>query len=156
MSIHLLQRTQDVPTPLAEVFPFFAAPENLEAITPPSLRMRIITPAPLEMHAGALFDYIVTTHGVPMRWTTLITSYDPPHSFVDVQLKGPYSFWHHTHRFEDLGPRGTRLIDEVRYIMPFGLLGALAHTVLVQRDLETIFTYRRQFVAQRFGVCPAE
>ena len=151
MKLHLLQRTQDVPAPLAEVFPFFAAPENLEVITPPSLRMQILTPSPIEMREGALFDYCVTTHGVPMRWTTLITTYTPPHLFVDVQLKGPYSFWHHTHRFEDLGGGRTRLIDEVRYVLPFGPLGALMHALVIRRDLEGIFEFRRKFIAERFG-----
>jgi len=151
MKLHLLQRTQDVPRPIDEVFPFFAAPENLEAITPPALRMQILTPKPIEMRAGALFDYIVTTHGVPMRWTTLITNYDPPFSFVDVQLKGPYAYWHHTHRFEDLGAQGTRLIDEVRYMLPFGPLGELVHALLVKRDLENIFAFRREFIAKKFG-----
>lgn len=151
MKLHLLERTQDVPRPIDEVFAFFEAPENLEAITPPALRMQILTPKPIAMRAGALFDYIVTTHGVPMRWTTLITNYDPPFSFVDVQLKGPYSFWHHTHRFEDRGAQGTRIIDEVRYMLPFGPLGEVVHALLVKRDLENIFAYRRQFIAKKFG-----
>lgn len=151
MKLHLLERTQDVPAPIAEVFPFFETPENLEIITPPQLRMQILTPKPIEMRAGALFDYIVTTHGVPMRWTTLITDYNPPHSFVDVQLKGPYAFWHHTHRFVDRGAQGTRIIDEVRYMLPFGPLGALAHALIIRRDLEQIFAFRRAFIAKKFG-----
>lgn len=151
MKIHLLERSQIVPVPLSEVFPFFAAPENLEAITPSTLGMRIITPGPLEMRAGAVFDYVVTMRGLPMRWTTLITQYDPPHSFVDLQLKGPYSFWHHTHRFEDLGNGQTRLIDEVRYALPLGPLGEMAHTLFVKRDLQAIFEFRREFIAQRYG-----
>jgi len=153
MKVHLLQRSQDVPRPIGEVFPFFAAPENLEAITPPALRMQIITPAPLIMREGALFDYIVRMRGLPMRWTTLITHYDPPNSFVDVQLKGPYAFWHHTHRFQDLGDGRTRLTDEVRYMMPFGPMGEIARYLLVARDLNAIFDFRRKFIADKFGVC---
>ena len=151
MKVHLLQRTQDVPVPIAEVFPFFATPENLELITPPGLRMQILTPMPIEMCAGALFDYCVTTRGMPLRWTTLITQYDPPNMFVDVQLKGPYSFWHHTHRFEDLGGGRTRLTDEVRYVMPFGPLGALVHGLVVRGDLEKVFAFRKAFIEERFG-----
>jgi ligand-binding SRPBCC domain-containing protein len=151
MTIHTLHRRQEVPAPLEEVWPFFATPENLEEMTPDALRMTIITPKPLVMKDGALFDYVVQTHGVPMRWTTYIAEYEPPHRFVDVQLKGPYSLWHHTHTFESLPNGGTAIEDTVRYAMPFGPLGAIAHALLVKRDLESIFAYRHKMIVDKFG-----
>jgi len=101
------------------------------------------------MREGALFDYFVTTRGVPVRWTTLITKYDPPHCFVDTQLKGPYSFWHHTHTFHEDGGE-TVIQDTVRYIVPFGPLGDLAHWLFIRSDLEKIFDYRMEVIARRF------
>lgn len=151
MGLYTLERTQEVPKPLEEVWPYFATPENLEQMTPDSLRMRIITPPPLQMREGALFDYIVTTHGVPMRWTTLITDYEPPHRFVDVQLRGPYSFWHHTHTFARTASGGTLIGDCVRYMMPMGPLGDIAHALVVKRDLERIFAFRRKMITDLFG-----
>lgn len=151
MGVYTLSRQQEVPRPLEEVWPYFATPENLEDMTPDTLRMRIITPGPLEMREGALFDYVVQTHGVPMRWTTLITDYEPPHRFVDVQLRGPYSFWHHTHSFSSTASGGTLIEDTVRYMMPLGPLGALAHALVVKRDLETIFAFRQKKIVALFG-----
>ncbi|MBI1317459.1 MAG: CDP-paratose 2-epimerase [Candidatus Hydrogenedens sp.] len=153
MKMHVLERKQLVPQPLEAVFPFFATPENLERITPPHLGMNIITPPPIPMREGALFDYIVKLRGLPMRWTTLITDYNPPHRFVDVQLKGPYSFWHHTHTFEET-PEGTLLGDRVCYLLPMGPLGSIAHTLFVKRDLESVFAFRRKIIAAEFGTVP--
>jgi ligand-binding SRPBCC domain-containing protein len=151
MSLHILRRQQTVPADLDEVFPFFARPENLARITPPEMGFRILTPEPVAMKDGALIDYTVKgLPGVPMRWTTLITSYDPPHQFIDVQLRGPYAFWHHTHRFESV-EGGTLLTDEVRYMLPFGPLGEIAHRLFVRKMLEKIFEYRQGVIQRRFG-----
>jgi ligand-binding SRPBCC domain-containing protein len=150
MTPYVLKREQWVPRPLEEVFAFFAKPENLERITPPHLSFHIITPPPLVMREGALLDYVIRLRGLPMRWTTLITDYDPPHRFVDVQLRGPYSYWHHTHTFEAVDG-GTRLGDEVRYLLPFGPLGSLVHGLMVRRDVEAIFAYRNQVIGEFFG-----
>lgn len=150
MHVHVLQREQRVPQPLENVFPFFARPENLERITPPMLGMRVLTPSPIEMRVGALIDYAIKMRGLPMRWTTYIRAYDPPHRFVDVQLRGPYSFWHHTHTFREENGE-TVLGDEVRYMLPFGPFGELAHGLLVKRDLDRIFAYRQEVIADEFG-----
>jgi ligand-binding SRPBCC domain-containing protein len=83
----------------------------------------------------------------------MITGFDPPHLFVDEQLSGPYSFWHHTHRFETKG-RGTSITDEIRYLLPFGPLGTLVHTMFVRRQLTGIFDHRRQVIAEQFGDSP--
>jgi hypothetical protein len=150
MRVHVFESSQTVTAPLDEVFDFFSRPENLERITPPSLGFEILTPPPIAMREGALIDYALTVKGVPMHWRTLITCYEPPHRFVDEQLKGPYAFWRHEHRFEAVS-EGTRIGDEVRYALPFGPLGGLAHRLFVRRDVQRIFEHRTRVIADRFG-----
>jgi len=140
-----------VAAPLEEVFPFFAQPENLAAITPPSLGFRLLTPTPVAMKEGAVIDYVVHIAGLPLRWRSLITCYEPPHRFVDEQILGPYSFWHHTHTFGPASGGGTELGDVVRYALPFGPFGDLAHALAVRRQLDGIFAFRRRVMAERFG-----
>ena len=150
MSVHHLQREQFVPTPLDDVFPFFADPANLAALTPPSLCFEILTPRPLTMKAGAVIDYRIRLGPLPVRWRTLITTFEPPHRFVDEQLRGPYDLWHHTHTFVERDG-GTVLGDHVVYALPLGPLGEFAHALDVRRRLNAIFAYRRRIVAERFG-----
>lgn len=138
----------EIERPVEEVFDFFNRPENLARITPPSMGFKVLTPAPVPMANGQKIDYIVRIFGMPMRWTSIIEDYDPPRQFVDRQIRGPYAFWHHTHRFEPTA-RGTRVIDEVRYRLPLGILG-LPGLPLVRRQLETIFNYRRKIIRELF------
>ncbi len=147
MALHVLQRTQRLDPPPEEVFPFFADAGNLERITPPWLGFSIVTPEPIDMRQGALIDYRLKLHGMPLSWHTVIGLWDPPHRFVDVQLSGPYRLWHHTHTFEPDG-EGTLMRDVVRYALPFGPLGEIARAVLVQRDLDQIFDFRVEEVAR--------
>lgn len=150
MDLYRLYREQWVPQPLETVFEFFERPENLGIITPPDLGFELLTPSPVPMHLGALIDYRIRLLGVPVRWTTYIAAYDPPNRFVDVQLRGPYSFWHHTHRFEPAG-EGTLIVDEVLYMLPFWQIGRLIHRLSVRPRLEYIFDYRREKIAAMFG-----
>jgi ligand-binding SRPBCC domain-containing protein len=150
MRIHTLRREQRLPGTPADVFEFFADARNLEAITPPLLRFRVVEPEPVVMGAGACIRYRLRIHGVPVQWLTEITDWAPPHRFVDEQLDGPYALWHHTHTFEADGD-GTIMRDVVRYRIGFGPLGALAHTLAVRRDLERIFDYRAEHVPQMLG-----
>jgi ligand-binding SRPBCC domain-containing protein len=147
--MHTLHHEQVVAAPLDEVFAFFEQPQNLARITPPWLGFRILTPAPVPMHRGALIDYQISLGPFPSRWRTLITKFEPPHVFVDEQLSGPYSFWHHTHRFEEVG-RCTRIVDEIRYLLPFGPVGELVHKLVVRRQLEGIFAHRRKVIIEEF------
>src|SRR4051812_9541621 len=141
-TVHVLRREQRLAGPPAEVFEFFGDARNLEAITPPLLRFRMLTPEPIEMRAGTQLRYRLRVRGVPVSWLTEIRAWDPPHRFVDEQLEGPYALWHHTHSFEDDGADGTLMVDEVRYALPLGGLGELAHRLVVRGDLERIFDYR--------------
>jgi ligand-binding SRPBCC domain-containing protein len=110
----------------------------------------IITPSPIEMRCGALIDYTVRILGLRRRWTTLIAEFDPPRRFVDVQLRGPYSFWHHTHTFETDGA-GTLVIDDIRYVLPLGVLGRVAHGLIVKPQLDRIFDFRRRTIQDMFS-----
>jgi len=147
MREHILRREQRLPGSPEDVFAFFADARNLEAITPPLLRFAVVTPEPIVMGAGTLIRYRLRVRGLPLGWLTEIREWDPPHRFVDEQLRGPYALWHHTHTFEADGD-GTIMRDVVRYRVGFGPLGALATELVVRRDIESIFDYRAQRVPQ--------
>jgi ligand-binding SRPBCC domain-containing protein len=147
--VHVLEREQRVELPLARAFEFYGDAHNLEAITPPWLGFEVTTPAPVRMGAGTLLDYRLKLHRVPVRWRTRIEVWEPPHRFVDVQLSGPYSLWEHTHEFDPAAGGATLIRDRVRYALPLGPLGDLAHRLFVRRDVERIFDYRREAVAAR-------
>ena len=147
----MLERQQRVGLPVERAFEFYGDAFNLEAITPPWLRFAVTTPAPVTMAAGARLDYRLRLHGVPVRWRTQIEVWEPPHRFVDVQVSGPYALWEHTHEFEPAGAGATTIRDRVRYALPFGPLGELAHRLFVRRDVERIFEYRRDAVADRLA-----
>ncbi|MGW8282960.1 MAG: SRPBCC family protein [Gemmatimonadota bacterium] len=118
----LLRLEMQVDRPVEEVFDFFADAWNLERITPPELRFRILTPSPIHMKQGTLIDYRLSLFGVRVGWRTLISDWTPPFRFVDEQLQGPYREWVHTHTFARI-PGGTLIRDEVMYRLPFGILG---------------------------------
>jgi ligand-binding SRPBCC domain-containing protein len=150
MSVHTIRREVWLPHPRGQVFEFFSQARNLEQITPPLLHFHVLTPEPIEMREGTLIDYKLKIHGLPMSWRTKITRWNPPYEFADLQLRGPYKLWDHTHGFlEENG--GTRMIDEVRYELPFGPLGDLAHRLMVRRDVEEIFRYRNQVISGLFA-----
>jgi len=144
----VLERAQRVTLPLDQVFAFYADARNLEAITPPWLGFRVLTPGAIAMRAGALIEYRLRLHGVPLRWRTRIAVWEPPTRFVDVQVRGPYALWEHTHEFVAVGD-GVEIRDRVRYALPLGFVGGLAHTLFVRRDLERIFDFRTRAVAGR-------
>lgn len=137
-----------LPRPRPEVFAFFADAGNLEALTPPWLGFRILTPQPIALRPGALIEYRLRVHGIPVRWKTEITAWEPPDRFVDEQRRGPYRQWIHEHTFEDAPGDGTFVHDRVRYQVPFG---RLANWLVVERDARTIFTYRTQALLRVFG-----
>ena len=148
--VYQLTTAQWLPRPLPEVFAFFSDAANLQRITPPFLDFRVLTPPPTTMRAGALIDYRLGLRGVPLSWKTEITVWDPPHRFVDVQRRGPYREWVHTHTFEPQGG-GTLVRDEVRYRL-YGpdLFTRVINALLVAPDTRRIFAYRHAALEQLF------
>jgi ligand-binding SRPBCC domain-containing protein len=150
MTLHTLSTELLLPKPRSEVFRFFADARNLEAITPPWVQFQILTPGVIEMRPGALIDYRIKIHGIPVRWRTEITGWEPPFRFVDEQRRGPYRRWIHTHTFEE-HPQGTLCRDHVQYAV-WG--GQLIHWLFVRRDVQRIFQYRTERLNQLFPAAP--
>ena len=149
MTDQVYRATTHLPRPRTEVFAFFSDPANLERLTPPWLSFRILTPEPLPRGEGAVYDYALRLHGLPLRWRTLILQWEEGHGFEDLQTRGPYAKWHHVHRFEDAPDGGTRMTDEVHWRLPFGWFGRLA-APLVARDVRRIFAYREEVLEGHF------
>lgn len=150
MRVYELRTRLRLARPIAEVFQFFGDAGNLEALTPPWLSFAILTPRPIEMRPGARIDYRLGLRGVPVRWRTEITVWEPPRRFVDVQLRGPYRLWEHEHTFEEV-PGGTLCRDRVRYAVPGGPLSGLVNRLLVAPDLRKVFRYRQETLRRLFG-----
>jgi len=138
--------------PRVEVFEFFSNAANLETLTPPWLNFHIVTPGPIAMRAGTLIDYRLRIHGIPANWRTRISVWEPPFRFVDEQLRGPYRRWHHEHTFEERDG-GTLCRDRVEYDM---IGGRLVNWLIVRRDVETIFAYRRRKLEELFPAMSGE
>jgi ligand-binding SRPBCC domain-containing protein len=151
MAEHILNRKLTIPSPRTEVFEFFSNAANLELITPPDLNFHILTPQPIEIDKGTLIDYQLGLYGIPVRWRSEITIWDPPNEFVDTQLSGPYSQWIHRHTFKEISENETLMEDEVRYRLPLEPLGDIGH-FFVRRQLEYIFDHRQKVIADLFGV----
>ena len=145
----ILTLTNELWLPLQpdEVFPFFADAFNLERLTPPSLRFELLTPPPIEMSAGTLIDYRLRLRGIPLRWQSEITVWEPPHRFVDEQRRGPYRLWIHEHTFTTQDG-GTLAKDIVQYAV---LGGAIAQRLFVGSELKRIFDYRRAALKNYFA-----
>jgi len=144
VTAYVLERTQVVAVPIEEAFAFFADAHNLERITPPWLRFRILS-APDELGRGARLRYRLTLFGVPIGWRTEIVEWSPPRGFVDVQRRGPFLLWEHTHRLRPVSG-GTEIYDHVRYRLFLGPLGGLVRRLLVRGWVEGIFDYRAERV----------
>jgi len=147
MKSHLFATELWLPRPRAEVFAFFADARNLESLTPPWLNFKTLTPAPIPMRPGTLIDYRLRVHGLPLRWQSEITVWDPPQGFADEQRRGPYRRWVHTHTFAE-SRGGTLCGDRVEYAV---IGGDLVNRLFVKRDVERIFQYRQMALERRFA-----
>lgn len=142
--LHRFETAVELPLSVEEVFRFFSDAENLERITPPELHFRILTPLPIEMDRGTLLDYRLRLQGIPFRWRTEISEWEPPHAFTDRQLRGPYHTWVHRHTFQET-EGGTLMTDRVDYRLPLWPLGECAHP-LVGRSIHRIFAFRGETI----------
>jgi ligand-binding SRPBCC domain-containing protein len=147
MKVRVLERTQIVPRPIDEAFKFFSDPRNLKRLTPAFLEFKFLSTPPQTVHPGTEIDYQIRLYGVPVHWRTRIEVVDAPHKFVDVQEKGPYALWRHSHYFKDVGGGATEMRDRVEYAMPLGPLGEIAYHLFVARSLAQIFEFRERELA---------
>ena len=151
MKTYNLEFEQFIDLPIKDVFDFFSKPENLSLITPPRLRFDILTPTPLEMKEGQLIDYsLKILYLIKLHWRTLITDYQKPYKFIDQQIKGPYTLWHHTHTFEEKDG-GTLIKDNLKYVIPFGWIGRAIHFIYIKHDINGIFQYRHKILNDIFS-----
>jgi len=154
MADHVLEARVWIGRPRPDVFAFFADPENLARLSPPSLQVTLLT-APEPMSTGSVLDYRLRWLGVPLRWRAYVREYDPPFRFLDVQLLGPCTRWEHRHRFLE-ADGGTVVEDRVVYRLPLGVLGKILHAAVVGRQLRAAWAYRtRQLEALLGPVRPA-
>jgi ligand-binding SRPBCC domain-containing protein len=144
VAYHLFEREQVVAQPLADVFGFFSDVNNLPRITPAALAFRFDEDPPKDLGVGAVVRYRLRISGIPVHWVTRITEWDPPHRFADVQARGPYAYWLHTHTFRAITPESTLARDRVIYRIPMGVAGEIARRVFVERQLKRIFDYREE------------
>ena len=140
-----LTKTQVINSSMDNVFDFFSKPENLKAITPEKLSFKILTPTPITMGKGTVIDYTIRLFKIPVHWRTLITKYDPPHEFIDEQMKGPYNFWHHTHKFKKVDG-GVEISDKVIYSIPMGIIGQFLHFFMDKKRFgKNFFTSKKSY-----------
>jgi uncharacterized protein (TIGR01777 family) len=149
-SCHELQMEQWVPQSIHKTFAFFKEAANLEKLTPDTLRFKVLNQTTQDIQQGTKLDYRISLHGIPMRWQSEITDWQPNNKFSDIQLKGPYSHWHHTHEFFEKDG-GTLVRDKVKYRVPFGIPGDLVAGKWIRNDLETIFKHRHKTIEKLMG-----
>jgi ligand-binding SRPBCC domain-containing protein len=149
--VHYLVREQTIPAPRQKVWEYFCDPQNLNVITPPDMNFEILQGANSKMYPGQLIEYRVEfVRGIRSRWLTEIAHVRAGEYFVDEQRVGPYRFWYHEHGFQDT-LAGTRMTDQVTYVVPFGVLGDLVNVCWIRKRLEQIFDFRRQKIVELFG-----
>ena len=146
--LHILNRETWLPVSVDEAFEFFCSPYNLERITPPEMSFRVVESPTVPLREGAIIDYRLRLWGLPFRWQSKISDWRPGEGFVDQAQISPYRHWRHIH---ELRPEnaGTRMTDQVEYVLPLQPLGELAH-FLVRRQLERIFDFRQKTIQKIF------
>ena len=150
--IYQLNRIQQLHCDLATAWEFFSSPHNLSRITPEEMQFKVLSNlADEKMYEGMIIDYKISPLlGIPMRWQTKITQVDEGKSFTDFQQIGPYKLWNHFHEFT-ANKDGVLMKDTVKYELPLGPLGDIAHSLMVQKKVNHIFDYRYQVLEKLFN-----
>jgi ligand-binding SRPBCC domain-containing protein len=149
--MYQLKRTQFIKSDIQTCWDFFSSPKNLKLITPPYMGFEVKTEVPEKMYEGLMIAYTVRPLlGIPMSWVTEIKTVKEKVFFVDEQRQGPYTIWHHEHHFKQVDG-GVEMTDIVSYVIPLGILGKIAHPIIVRKKLEEIFAYRFQKVEELFN-----
>ncbi|MDJ0766909.1 MAG: SRPBCC family protein [Myxococcota bacterium] len=149
MREYILERHQFVPGDLSTIFEFFENPHNLSKITPPWLNFRVDSASDEEVRIGTEISYKIKWFGLSLRWKSRITEYESNARFADKMILGPYKSWYHVHQFRSV-PGGVEIVDTVKYRLPFGPVGRLAHFLIVSKQLKSIFDYRKQTIERLF------
>ncbi|MEZ5345578.1 MAG: SRPBCC family protein [Pyrinomonadaceae bacterium] len=150
MAEHILNRKLHLEVPREKVFEFFSDARKLQEICPPELDFEILTGLPIDIRKGTILDYRLHLRGIPIKWQTLISEWDPPYSFIDEALKSPYKQWIHRHVFTEAEDGGTDIEDIVRYRLPFEPFGEIG-LWYVKRELKYIFDYREKVITEHFS-----
>ncbi|MBC7744666.1 MAG: SRPBCC family protein [Flavobacterium sp.] len=152
MSLFYFKTEQFLPINIEKAWDFFSSPKNLALITPPELDFKILTKLDDKaIYEGMIIQYTVKPIlGIPLPWKTEICKVNRPSFFTDKQLKGPYKLWEHTHTYHK-HENGVKMQDEIKYELPLGILGNLAHKLFVKKKIERIFSYRRSVLEKLFG-----
>ena len=151
MHVYKLQRTQILPVSLDAAWDFLCRPEHLRDLTPPGVGLTVTSDLPDRMYPGLIITYRLGPYSMfYFNWVTEITQAEPLSYFIDEQRSGPYRFWHHEHRLRSV-EGGVEMKDLIHYALPFGLLGRMVHAAIVKNQLNAIFDYRREALADRFG-----
>lgn len=151
MHVYRLQRTQMLPISLDAAWDFLCRPEHLRDLTPPGVGLTVTSHIPDRMYPGLIITYRLGLYSMfYFNWVTEITQEEPLSYFIDEQRSGPYRFWHHEHRLRSV-EGGVEMKDLIHYALPFGLLGRMVHAAIVKKQLNAIFDYRREVLADRFG-----
>jgi ligand-binding SRPBCC domain-containing protein len=152
MKVYKFKREMVIPVAIDKAWEFFSDPRNLKLITPPEMDFIVLTKyLPRDIYSGLNIEYSVTPiFGIKSRWITEIVDVKEPHSFTDIQKKGPYSMWRHRHSFSETED-GTFMTDEIEYVVPFSFLGIIANTLVVRRKLNSIFNFRTRIISELFS-----
>lgn len=148
--VYQFKQEQQLVSDIETAWSFFSSPANLSKITPDHMGFQILNGEPAKMYPGQIIQYTVKpVFNIPMRWVTEITQVNKPHFFIDSQLHGPYKIWHHQHHFEE-NEKGVLMTDIVTYEPPLGILGRLANKLMIEKQVEQIFAYRREYIEKNF------
>ena len=151
MKIYCLNRSINIPVTELEAWNFFSNPHNLSVITPKSMNFEVSKVDTDNIYNGQHIHYTVSPlFGISMKWTSLILDVVKQKCFTDVQVNGPYKYWHHKHIFEKISG-GIKVIDKIHYALPFGCIGSILHPILVKNRLDQIFGYRNSKIKEIFG-----
>jgi ligand-binding SRPBCC domain-containing protein len=162
---YTFQTEQWLPYSRQEVFAFFADPSNLPSLIPAWQKARIesatIVPPPrrpgtTDAKAAGVGSRITLSFKpfrfspLRVRWEAEITDFAWNSHFRDVQLRGPFAAWSHSHYLRSIDRAGvdiTLIVDQIEYRLPFGPVGKLSRR-WVEKQLRRAFEFRQEHLAE--------
>ncbi|MFT5943363.1 MAG: ligand-binding SRPBCC domain-containing protein [Sediminicola sp.] len=151
MKLYQLRSKQSLPISKQKAWDFLSQPKNLKVITPEHMGFHILSGGDKPMFPGQIIQYKVSPFpGFTTKWVSEITQVEYGNYFVDVQLFGPYALWHHKHFIHEI-EGGVVMEDIIDYKIPLGILGQMAHPIIVKKQLKQIFKFREEKLTNLFG-----